>query len=93
MIHHRKKQSDLMLNWEMFHKIYHRYSDIKNKEGKNAALLLTSMSDHKYMNKFNKTTVNPYENNQNEFPFQVRKIVPTDLHHIQLRVTQVWNCD
>ena len=69
------------------------YSDIKNKEGKNSALLLTSMSDHEYINKVSKTTVNSHENNINEYPFRVRTIVPPELHQIQLRATQVWNCD
>ena len=49
--HKREKQCDPRLAWEMFHKIYHMYSDIKNKEETNAALLLTSISDHKYINK------------------------------------------
>ena len=38
--HKRAKQCDPRLAWEMFHKIYHMYSDIKNKEETNAALLL-----------------------------------------------------
>ena len=49
--HKRAKQSDTRLAWEIFHKIYHMYSDIKNKEETNAALLLTSMSDHEDINK------------------------------------------
>ena len=77
----------------MFHKIYHMYSDINNKEEKNAALLLTSMSDHEDINKVRKTTVNSHKNHQNEFPLQVRTIVPPELHKIQPRATQVWNCD
>ena len=69
------------------------YSYIRNKEETNLSLLLTSMSDHKDMSKFRKTTVNSYDNNQNKFTFQVRTIVPPDLHQIQPRATQVWNCD
>ena len=68
------------------------YSDIKNKEGGGVALLLTSMSDHKDMNKVSETTVNSHGNHQNGFPFQVRIIVPPDLHQIQPRATQVWSC-
>ena len=49
--HKRGKQCDPRLAWEMFHTIHHMYSDIKNKEQINAALLLTSMSDHKDINK------------------------------------------
>ena len=41
--HKRAKQCDPRLAWEMFHKIHRMYSDIKNKEEINAALLLTSM--------------------------------------------------
>ena len=43
LIHNRAKQCDPILAWEMFHKIHHMYSDIKNKEEINAAFLLTSM--------------------------------------------------
>ena len=43
--HKRVNKCDLRLAWEMFHKIYHMYSDIKNKEKTNTALLLTIMSD------------------------------------------------
>ena len=70
----------------MFHNIHHMYSDIKNKEEINAALLLTSMSDHEDINKVSETKVNSHENNH-------RTIVPPDLHQIQPRATQVWNCD
>ena len=45
--HKRENKCDPELAWEMFHSIYHMYSDIKNKEETNAALLLTSMSYHK----------------------------------------------
>ena len=44
--HKRAKQCDTRLAWEMLHKIHRMYSVIKNKEEMNAALLLTSMSDH-----------------------------------------------
>ena len=60
--HKRDKKCDLRLAWEMFHKIYHMYSDIKNKEETSAALLLTSMSDHEYINNVIKKTVNSHEN-------------------------------
>ena len=88
-----EKKFDPRLAWEMFHKIYHMYSDINNKGERNAALLLTSISDHQYINKFSKKTVNSHENHHNEYPFQVRRIFPSNLHHIQPRATQVWNCD
>ena len=38
------------------------------------------------MDKFSETTVNSDDNHH-------RKIVPPDLHQIQPRATQVWNCD
>ena len=77
----------------MFHEIYHMYCDIKNKEETNAAFLLTSMSDHEDIKKVSETTVNSHENHHNEYTFQVRMIVPPELHKIQPRATQVWNCD
>ena len=77
----------------MFHKIYHMYIDIKNKEETNAALLLTSMSDQEYINKVIKKILNSHENHHNEFPLQVRMIVPPNLHQIQPRANRVWNCD
>ena len=55
--------------------------------------MLASMSDHEYINKVRKTTVNSYENNHYEYPFQIRTIVPPDLTQIQPRATKVWNCD
>ena len=68
-------------------------SDIKHKGETNATFLVTSMSDHKYMNKVNKTTVTSHENHQDEFPFHLRTIIPPDLHQIHPRDTEVWNCD
>ena len=43
--------------------------------------------------KFSKTTVKSHGNNHNKFTFQVRTIVPPDLHQIQPRATKMWNCD
>ena len=43
LFHKREKQSDPRLAWFMFHKIYHRYSDINNKEERNSGMLLTIM--------------------------------------------------
>ena len=71
--HKRAKQCDPRLAWEMFHKIHHMYSDIKNKEEINAALLLTRMSDHEDINKVSETKVNSHDNHH-------RTIVPYDLH-------------
>ena len=52
--HKRAKQSDPRIAWFIFHNIYYMYSDIKNKEDINSAMLLTSMSEHKESNKVNK---------------------------------------
>ena len=89
----REQQYYPRLAWEMFHGIYHMYSDIKNKEETNSALRITSMPDHGDINKVSETKLNSHENHQNESPSQVRMIVPTDLHQIQPRSTQMWNCD
>ena len=89
--HRRENQCDPRLAWEIFNKIYHIYSDLNNKEKTNAALLLISMSDHKYINEVSKTKVKPHDNHQNEFSFQVITIVSPDLHQIQPRATQVCN--
>ena len=51
--HKRKNQSNPSIAWFMFHKIYCMYSDIKNKEKINAAMLLTRISERKEANKFN----------------------------------------
>ena len=77
----------------MFQNIYHMYSDIKNKEETNSALLITRMSDHKDIKKVSKTTVKSHDNHPNEFPFRVKTIVPPNLRQVQSRSTQVWNCD
>ena len=53
LIYRRAKQSDPRLAWFMFHEIYRMYSDINNKEERNAAMLLTNMSEHEEANKVN----------------------------------------
>ena len=64
-----------------------------DKEEINAPLLITKVSYHEDINKVIETTVNSHEKHQNKIPLQTRTIVPPDLHHIQPRATQVWNCD
>ena len=44
--HKRAKQSDPGITWFMLHTIYCIYNDNKNKEERNAAMLLTSMPEH-----------------------------------------------
>ena len=51
------------------------------------------MSDHKYINKVSEIALNSHGNHHKKYPFQVQLIVPPDLHQIQARATQVWNCD
>ena len=55
--HKRSKKSDQNITWQMFHKVYHMYSDINDKEETNEALLLTSMSDQKDINKVSDTRI------------------------------------
>ena len=59
----------------------------------NAALMLTIVSYHKYMNKVSETTVNSHDNNRNGFNFHLRTITPPEFHLTQPRATQVWNYD
>ena len=73
--HKRGKKSDPRLAWFMFHKIYCMYSDIKNKEERNADMLLTIMSEHEESKKDN----------------GAKMIIPSDLNDIQPRATHVWN--
>ena len=63
------------------------YSDIKNIEETNAALLLTSMSDHKYINKVSETTVNSHGHHNNEYPFPLKVLVST--HNLALFIVGV----
>ena len=50
----RENQSDPRFSWFMLHKIYHMYSDIKNKYERNSATILTIISEHGEANKDNK---------------------------------------
>ena len=54
--HKREKQSDPRLTWFMFHKIYCMYSDINNKEERNADMIITSMSEHEEYKKGQRRT-------------------------------------
>ena len=69
------------------------YSDIKNKEERNDALLLTSMSEHEEANKFNEELEDSRDNDDNNQPILQKMIIPSDLNDIQPRATQVWNCN
>ena len=44
--HKRSKQTDPRIAWFMFHKIYHMYSDNKNKEEINSDVVLKRMPEH-----------------------------------------------
>ena len=52
--HKRAKKIYPRLNWLIFHEIYCMYSDTKNKEEINSAMILTSMSEHEEAKKVNK---------------------------------------
>ena len=92
-IHNRAKKRDYRLVWFMFHNIYIMYSDIKNKEERNAAMLITSMSEHEEANKFNKEIKDSRDNDDNNQPILQKMITPSDLNDIQPRANQAWNCD
>ena len=53
LIHKRAKKSYLRLAWFMFHKIYRMFRDVKNKEERNATMLLTIFSEHEESKKVN----------------------------------------
>ena len=52
--HNMTKKSDPKLAWLMPHNIYRMYSDIKNKEERNSAMILTSISENEESKKVNK---------------------------------------
>ena len=67
------------------------YSDIKNKEERNYAIVLTSMSEHKESNKGNKELEYSRDNDEKNQLFLQNMIIPSDINDIQPRDTQVWN--
>ena len=73
----------------MFHKIYRMYSDIKNNEERNAAVLLTSMSEHEEANKVNKELEDSCDNDDNNQPILQKMFIPSNLNDNQLKPTQV----
>ena len=88
-----EKKSDTRLSWLMFHKIYWVYSDIKNKEEKNASMILTSMSEHEESKKVNEELEDSCGKDDKNWPIFQKIIVPSDINDIQPRATQVWNWD
>ena len=54
IIHKRGNQSNPRLAWLVFSNIYILYHYIKNKEESNAAVILTSMTEHEQPRKLNK---------------------------------------
>ena len=87
--HKRSKQSNHRIAWLIFHKIYCMYIDINNKEEINAAMLLTSMSEHKESNKLNEETEDSCDNDDKNQPILKKMIVPPDINDIQPRATNV----
>ena len=69
------------------------YSDIKNKEERNAVMLLTRMSEQEEANKVNKELKDSRDNDDNNQPISQKMIIPSDLNNIQSRATQVWDCN
>ena len=52
----------------MFHRIYRVYSGIKNKEERNTAMILTSMSEHEEEYKVNEELEESLDNDNNNQP-------------------------
>ena len=75
----------------MLHKIYRMYSDIKNKQERNYAMLLTSISKHEESNKVNKTLEDSRDNDDKNQPILKKMFTLSDINDVQPRATQVWN--
>ena len=80
-----ENQSDPLLDWFMFHKIYYIYSDINNKEEQNTAMIITSMSEHEEANIINEELEDSRDNDDNNQPILQENIIPSDLNDIQPR--------
>ena len=65
------------------------YSDINNKEERNAAMLLTSISEHKESRKVSKEIDGSRDNYDNNQPILKKIIIPSYINDIQPRATQV----
>ena len=68
LTHKRANKSDPRLDWFMFLKINRMYSEIKNKEEINTAMLLTRISEHGESNKVNEELKNSRDNDENNQP-------------------------
>ena len=67
--HKMANQRNLSLAWFMFQKIYIMYLDKNNKEERNSAMLLSSISEHEQAKKVNKNIeVSRYKDENNQ-PF------------------------
>ena len=91
--HKRAKKIYPRLNWLIFHEIYCMYSDTKNKEEINSAMILTSVSEHEEAKKVNKELEDSRDKDDKNQPIFQKMIIPSDINDIQPRATQVWNCD
>ena len=78
----RVKQSDTRLDWFMFHKIQRMYSDIKNKEERNSAILLTSMSEQEENNRINKELKDSKYNDEKTNLSYKKRIILSDINQI-----------
>ena len=72
----------------MFHKIYSIYSDIKNKEEINDAMLRKSITEHEEANKVNKELEDSRDNNYNNQTILKKRsplLISMVSNHVQLR--------
>ena len=87
LIHKRENQSDPRIACFILHKTYHMYGDTKNKEQRNSAMLITSMSEHEEANKLNEELEDSRDNDDVNQPILQKIIIPSDINYIQPRAT------
>ena len=87
--HKREKQSNPRLTRLIFQKVYILYCDINNKEEINAAMLVTSMSEHEHSKNIYKELKDSRDNNEKNQPFLKKMNIPSYLNGIQPRSIQV----
>lgn len=101
--HKRCKQSDPRLGWIMFHKICETYREIKKAEAESAMVSCNSELTSNEKNKKEKDIICEskkiikvkQEVSKDEAAKSLNDlmVLPDDLDNIQLRPSQVWNCD
>ena len=73
----------------MLHNLYCVYSDTKNKEEINSAMVLTRITEQEEPNKVNKELKESGDNEENNQHFMQKMIIPSDLNDIQPITTQL----